>query len=100
MTTNKPGINLSSAFSFQWSPLTNASGRARKSRAANGEELNLKHSGKQEKYCSRLTYDHTNGFCGLYTDCYSIDPNECEQCISGEELGSPRNIVNHFLLKI
>ena len=32
-----------------------------------------------------MTYDYTNGFCGLYRDCNSINTNECAQCISGEE---------------
>ena len=35
-----------------------------------------------------LTFDYTNGFCGLYRDCSSINPDECAQCLSGEELCS------------
>merc|ERR1711934_130961 len=33
--------------------------------------------------CEYLTYDHTNGFCGLYLDCASIGTEQCEQCITG-----------------
>ena len=37
------------------------------------------------KFFFSLTYDHTNGFCGLYLDCASIGTEQCEQCITGKE---------------
>merc|ERR1711953_196827 len=38
---------------------------------------------KETEGCQHITYDHTNGFCGLYLDCVTLDGSECEQCLSG-----------------